>query len=264
MKKLQLTVLVTALTMNAQGAVTWAPGAPGGTSGGSASFDPTGATAVNGGTFLGTGVAGTAIPNYTISMWINPASVSGESWFFGTGSQGLHLGIRDTKVDDVVTTPGTLSQGHWGNDSDGTTSISANSWSHVTYTYDNVTSTQSIYLNGELDAATVTGDPNRTNTDLIIGARDGGRTNRQPFAGLVDDVAIWNSVISEEDILAVADGSKGAVDAGAQAYWDFEDDQAGFEAAVQGTLGSALAIPEPSSLALVLVGAAGLLRRKRA
>lgn len=267
MKKLHLTVLTMALTMNAQSAVSWAAGAPGGTPGGSVEFEA-GAAQGNGSNFLGTGVAGAAIPSYTISMWINPETTN-EAWFFGTGNQGLHLGIRDTKVNDVVTAPNTLSQGHWGNDSDGTTSIAANAWSHVTYTYDNVSKTQSIYLNGELEAETVTGDPNRTTTDLIIGARTGGATNRQPFAGLVDDVAIWDSVISDADILAVADGSTGAAAAGAQAYWDFEDDQTGSTAALTGSLGAGLTgitpvVPEPSSLALTLLGAASFMRRKRA
>ena len=63
-----------------------------------------------------------------------------------------------------------------------------------------------------------------------------------------------------------------ALTLGANAYYDFEDDQTGTTAAVQGTgLGAsdlqgivANAVPEPSSLAIMLgLGVAGLTRRKR-
>ena len=275
--------IIAAAAPQAQGTVIWTAGAPGGTSGGALDFDPTGATAVNGGTFLGTGIAGSTVAgDYTVSMWINADSVAGESWFFGTGNQGLHLGIRNNpNISNgppvVPGTPSTLSQGHWGNDSDGTTSLLADAWYHTTFTYDadggsgaagsNTAGLQSIYLDGVLQAATETGAPNRTNTDLIIGARTGGATNRGPFDGQVDDVALWDSVISGADITAVAGGTA-ADTLGALAYWDFEDDQTGTTAAVSGTLGATLteivAVPEPSSVTLVLLGALGLVRRKRA
>lgn len=253
MKKLQLTVLAMALTMNAQGVITWAAGAPGGTSGGSLSLDGTES--------IGLGVAAADIGDYTISMWLNP-NAAGEQWFLGTGNRGLHLGIRDTA--NAGDGSNTLSQGHWGNDSDGTTQILANAWVHATFTYDNATDTQTIYVNGVQDSQTVTGDPNNTSTNLILGNRD--NTRGPGYNGQIDDVAIWNSVLSATAVATVASGDA----TGANAYWDFEDPQSGETAANSGVglnaigIAGITAIPEPSALALVLVGAAGFMRRKRA
>lgn len=245
--------MIAAATPHAQGAVTWAAGAPGGSSGGSLDFD--------GSSFLGTSAASANLgPSYTASMWIN-ADINNQQWFFGTGAQGLHLGVRDGGGAQE-----TLSQGHWGNDSDGTTTIASGTWYHATFTYDGTD--QRIYLNGNLEATTAKGPSNNTSTDLIIGGRNGGGS----WNGKIDDVAIWDSVLTDAQISDLHDGTQGSIALGAQAYWDFEDAQTGTTAGVSGTgLGAGLGaaaltgiVPEPSSIAFVLVGAAGLLRRKRA
>lgn len=246
--------------MNAQGAITWAAGAPGGSSGGSLEFD---GSAEN----LGTGIASAALGDYTISLWINTDSAS-QSWFVGTGNRGLHLGTRDTA--NAGDGSNTLSQGHWGNDSDGTTTILANTWYHATFTYDNTTDTQTMYVNGNAEGAgIVTGDPNNTSTDIIIGNRD--NTRGPSWDGQLDDIAIWDSVLTPAEIADLASGAQGPMALGAGAYWDFEDSQAGTTAAIQGTglngadlTGITAAVPEPSSLALALLGVAGFMRRKRA
>lgn len=259
----------------AHGAITWAAGAPGGTSGGSLNFDADAAT----GLFLDTGIAATAVGgvrpvassgDYTISMWINSGR-TGENWFFGTGFRGLHLGIRTTANGG---TQDTLSQGHWGADSDGTTTIQPGTWYHATFTYDadggtgGTTGLQSIYLDGALQSSTDNIGPNDATTNLIIGARNNGANT--PFLGQLDDVAIWDSVVTAADINAIAGGTS-PTDFGAQAYWDFEDAQTSTTAAVSGAgglgatdLSGITVVPEPSSLALVLAGALGFMRRKRA
>ncbi|YCM44528.1 LamG domain-containing protein [Verrucomicrobiaceae bacterium 227] len=244
--------LIAAATPHAQAVITWSAGAPGGSSGGSLDFD--------GASFLDTGAPSAGLSDYTISMWINGDSVS-DKWFFGTGAQGLHLGVRSTPDSGPVNT---LSQGHWGNDSDGTTTILANTWYHTTFTYDSATDMQTIYLNGVQESQTVKAGPNNTSTNLILGGRNGGGS----WDGRVDDLAIWDSVISPADIASIAGGTA-ANTLGAQAYWDFEDNQAGMTAAQSGIGGLGAAsltgiVPEPSSLALLLLGSAGFFRRKRA
>ena len=256
-------VMATAIP-HAQGATTWAAGAPGGSSGGSLDFD--------GSSFLDTGIASVDVggnrnnggTDYTVSMWIN-SDADAQQWFFGTGNQGLHLGVRSGGGAD-----NSLSQGHWGADSDGTTSIVADAWNHATFTFDADgggagTGQQTIYLNGVMQSQTDKIASNNSSTNLILG----GRNNGAAWDGQIDDLAIWNSVLSGGDIAAVAGGAAGNT-LGAMAYWDFEDDQTGMTAGQSGIGGlgagdftGITGIPEPSSLALVLVGAVGLLRRKR-
>ncbi len=266
--------LIAAAAPLAQGAVTWTAGAPGGTSGGALDFDQT--------LILDTGVAtssiygagGTGTGDYTVSAWINPDNVATESWFAGTTNEALHLGILDGSA---------LRQGHWGNDSSGTTALVVGDWVHTTFAYE--AGTISIYVNGVLDAANVVGAPNNTNGNLVIGGRirnategpsnnpatsvpAGSGLNRQPFDGQIDDFAVWDSALTAAEVADLFNGTQSAVDLGANAYYDFEDAQTGTTAAVQGALGGSLsgitAVPEPSSLSLVLLGALGLVRRKRA
>ena len=118
--------------------------------------------------------------------------------------------------------------------------------------------------------------PNRAGEEITLGARSntaglGGA--RQHLVGSLDDVAFFNTVLSATDIADLADGATDALALGANAYYDFEDDQLGTTAAVQAGAGvtafgsnltAITAIPEPSSLAIMLgLGVAGLTRRKR-
>ncbi|MEJ6829037.1 MAG: LamG domain-containing protein, partial [Akkermansiaceae bacterium] len=169
--------IIAAAAPQAQGTVIWTAGAPGGTSGGALDFDQS--------LILDTGVAtndiyggGSATGDYTVSAWINPDVVS-EGWFIGTTNQALHLGIKDNNA---------LRQGHWGNDSSGSTAIIAGEWVHTTFAYE--AGTISIYVNGALDVANVVGGPDNANGNIVIGGRIRNDSageftglNRQPFDG---------------------------------------------------------------------------------
>lgn len=266
----------------AQAGAIWSPGAPGGTSGGSLEFDNgAGGTA----SFLDTNIPASVIggnrnaggTDYTISMWLNSdvdLSTGTQAWFLGTGDQGLHLGVRDN----------TLSQGHWGQDSDGTTTIAADTWYHTTFTFDADggaagTGQQAIYVNGVLESATDKLAANRDATNIILGARNNGGNGPQ-WDGQLDDVAFWNTALSASDIAAIAGGAS-PTEFNAAVYYAFEDDQMGTVAVNTGTTGAftsgllgsgdfnltgVTAIPEPSSLVLSIfmgLGLLGVARRKR-
>ena len=268
-----------------QADIVWTTGAPGGTSGGALFFDGSeggGPNSANGIEFLQTGISNEIQGgDYTVSYWINASDVNAEQYAVGTTRQSLHLGLNG----------GNAFQGHWGADSSASSAdIVSNTWFHQTFTYDSVTDTQLIYVNGVL-ASTITdlnvGDgeiagpnpgPNRAGEEITLGARSntaglGGA--RQHLVGSLDDVAFFNTVLSATDIADLADGATDALALGANAYYDFEDDQFGTTAAVQSGAGvtafgnnltaiTANVVPEPSSLAIMLgLGVAGLTRRKR-
>ena len=124
----------------------------------------------------------------------------------------------------------------------------------------------------------VNNQPNRTGEEILLGARSGntpglGGARDHLTDTSLDDVAFFNTVLSATDIADLAAGTTDALALGANAYYDFEDDQLGTTAAVQAGAGvtafgsnltAITAIPEPSSLAIMLgLGVAGLTRRKR-
>ena len=224
----------------------WAAGAPGGTSGGSVEFDGTAAN------FLATGISSDQIggnradgslssSDYSVSAWINSGddnagNAANNRWYFGTGNQGIHLGIQGSDADGDS---GTLELGHWSADSSGSTVVPSNTWVHATFTYDadggladdgvTVTGMASIYLNGVLDATANQAGPNRSVADLQIGGRNGG--GGPAWIGLVDDVAIFTSVLSPTEVDTLFNDTTQAPALGAVAYYDFEDDQSGTTAA---------------------------------
>ena len=76
----------------------------------------------------------------------------------------------------------------------------ANTWYHVVGVYDGAHI--SIYINGVLDCTpvAVTGTVNTNSQPLIIG--NSGWGNTESFAGLVDEVAIYNTALSGPTILS--------------------------------------------------------------
>ena len=250
--------IVAAATTAANAQVGWAIGAPGGTSGGSLEFTPgvgvlldTGIPAAQVGGDRGNAAAMPPVPStasdYTITAWINTRGDNGfgeatdNSWWLGTGNQGIHLGIFDTSK---------LRSGHWGSDISGTSIVPANTWVHVAYAYDAdggtvdaVTGVQNgaveIFFNGVSEGAPQDQlAPNNSTTNLILGTRDNG--GGPGWDGFIDDVAVFTSVLSAGDINTLAGDSSQAIALGAAAYYDFEDDQTGTTAANAGTLGTDL------------------------
>ena len=259
----------------AQADISWAAGAPDGTSGGSISFDEfvTSEPPGNGSENLLTGISGPGFldGDFTVSMWLNADDISREQYAVGTTSQSLHLGLQNSAPF----------QGHWSNDLAGDTdvAIANNQWFHATFTFDSSTNEQTISINGVENASGTNGAPNNLN-QILIGSRSNGSGdnggNRELWEGEIDDVAFFTNVLTDTQIADLASNTTDALALGANAYYDFEDDQTGTTAAVQTAAGAAsigattltgivaVAVPEPSSVAIMLgLGVAALARRKR-
>jgi hypothetical protein len=86
-----------------------------------------------------------------------------------------------------------------------TSSVTRNIWHHIIATYDG--STSKIYLNGVLsNTTTVTGTFTANTKDFVIGGETishGGGTRASYFDGAIDDIKIYNKVLSNSEILAL-------------------------------------------------------------
>ncbi len=139
--------------------------------------------------------------SFTAMAWVRPDATGGaDKTIFGTDqagtNQGLHLVIRDGKAHF----------GFYGNDRYGNAPISTGIWTHLIWQYDAAVGRQSIFVNGALDV-TETGHGPFTGNDIVkIGRWAGNRY----FDGLIDDAAIWNRLLTADEIATVYQhGSQG-------------------------------------------------------
>jgi len=148
------------------------------------------------------GAGGVDTASYTMAAWIKPdaTSLAGDRFFFGQLDAGIHNGLRQN---------GRLHQAHWGNDHYANTILNETDWVHATFVYDGAADLGTIYLNGTADSdPTGKASPNGSG-NLIIGGRRGnsnGGGGEAWYNGLIDDVAVWDSVLTEAQIQALADG----------------------------------------------------------
>jgi hypothetical protein len=134
----------------------------------------------------------------SVGLWIYPDEVGGwRSILEMDGDAGWKIGLHTTGNVVVWTT-------YHVQDFGATTPILAGRWTHIAATWDG--STALIYVNGVLDA-TVPGsgviDVSEEPT-LDIGYRS--TSGSSWFLGSVDDVFIYNKVLSEQEVAGLMDG----------------------------------------------------------
>lgn len=84
--------------------------------------------------------------------------------------------------------------------------VQDNAWHHVVATYDK--SYMRIYIDGDLDSSkAATHDINNSSDNLNIGARTDGSSDF--FAGIIDDIRVYNRRLSAEEILQIYHETKG-------------------------------------------------------
>lgn len=145
----------------------------------------------------------------TIEAWIHSASTDGPhtivgKWNDQTGewsynfkdwdfSDTLSIELSESIHTDLASLQGSIS-------------IPLGTWVHVATTYDATEGVVRLYFNGIEDASLEVG-PGRlidtSLTDLLIGALGGGEVIEQLFAGLIDEVSIYNRALTAEEIAAI-------------------------------------------------------------
>ncbi len=110
-------------------------------------------------------------------------------------------------------------------------SIIRNKWYHVAGTIDAKNDTMKLYINGSVvNSNNFKGENNLPNTTLpfrIGCSHEEERTEHASFAGLIDEVRIWNIARTENQIRADMHKELNGDEAGLVAYWKFETENDG-------------------------------------
>ncbi len=130
----------------------------------------------------------------TVEAWVNPNTVSstqviagktyGTSWEMGLSSSQLYVNA----VEGGTTYSGVVKGG----------TVSTGLWNHVVWTYDSSTGVNIAYVNGvQVATSTKSGVLGIDSTTLYIGRRCYGNLL---FNGLIDEVAIYNRILSADEV----------------------------------------------------------------
>jgi len=140
---------------------------------------------------------GLNLVTWSITVWLKIKQVNGE----------FHAVIKEqpgnTRNYGVIVEPGfayptfTAGAAVWKNVA-GRTVVADDEWHHVAATYDKTS--EKLYVDGALDVqASFTDDPDTPAGPLGIGAGGVGGTVG-PVAGVLDEVAVFNVALAEEDV----------------------------------------------------------------
>jgi len=168
--------------------------------------------------------------SFTVEGWIRPSSLTGTG-DIATHGRSVFSASSDVSIYPLwVTVLGSnILVRSWSTSSTGVTisaGLSTGQWYHIAVTATKGGTTRT-YLNGvQINSYTNLGQTNWPTT-FTIGAirpsRPGGDGTNLAFAGLMDEVRVWNTVRSASDILTymsvpVATNSPGLV-----GYWKFDE-----------------------------------------
>lgn len=149
---------------------------------------------------------------FTVEAWINPTDAgnghpivewSPTPW---GPSYGVHLWLGHPShapgymYANIADTSGNF---HVVETADGV--LRTNQFQHVALTYDKTTGRARLFVNGNMVAQTSLGTFRpQTTFDLNIGRRPTGDANSRLFAGIIDEVSLYNRELSSNEIMAIA------------------------------------------------------------
>ena len=134
--------------------------------------------------------------SFSITAWVNITAEKNDMGVVNRGDQTtgtnvhLHCNIRSMKPHF----------GFYGNDLGGVTTLSAGKWYFISWVYDEPKNVRQIYVNGVVDSQDKPPSAYQADHPLWIGRYyDLARV----FSGLIDEVAIFNVVLTDDDIQTI-------------------------------------------------------------
>ena len=170
-------------------------------------------------------------PDFTFSAWLRPGDVSGCGL---ATSPGCIVFNKENSYEWAIAGDNTIawaidnSNPGWAWRSSRLTAPS-NVWTHFVITYDG--SNLVTYKNGgaSSDSQVATGSVTENNLGLRIGARGAPGGGSSLFPGTIDEVRIYNRVLSATEILSLYENHSRIIrgnfapKSGLAGYWSFED-----------------------------------------
>jgi len=131
----------------------------------------------------------------TIACWINPGALGGERGFVGEGSTSAGYALKASGTNFRFTTPGI--QDHTGTKSPLKTGV----WQHVAATFKPGSANGLIfYVNGVESERLTSSAMSASTGPFLIGNNQWGET----YTGLIDEVRVYNSVLTAAEIKKLA------------------------------------------------------------
>jgi hypothetical protein len=151
-----------------------------------------------------------ASAGFTIEAWINPSNTASAhpliEWNNGT-TIGAHLWLYPGGGSLYANVIDANQQSHVLSGPAGM--VMSNAWQHVALTYSQTSGYACLYFNGaqvaQLDAGVITP---LTTAPLYLGERPGPGTPTW-YAGLMDEVGLYNNALTAQQILAIYDAGSG-------------------------------------------------------
>ena len=172
--------------------------------------------------------------HFTVEFNLNPSLALQDAtgpcalfdWYYGTNFDRTYPGSFGISLDPTTTNLVLAIQDSATNRTVLTMAAPPyDAWSHVAITYDRVTSTMTLYLDGavrNLTNVAMSASSNRVNAVLRLAANDAG----QPFAGALSEFRVWTVVRPAADLVADRAGVS-ATDDGLVAYQRFMSETTG-------------------------------------
>jgi len=142
--------------------------------------------------------------DFTVTAWIKPAAIGYISGKMDNpGGVGWYFQAASNYIEVLQAFSGTNG---WWRTTAGT--LQSNTWQHVAFTYNagSVSNDPTFYINGVAQSIATEQTPVGTRQDdaavsLAIGQRVASTADGVPFTGQIDDVRVYNSALSANEVL---------------------------------------------------------------
>ena len=155
--------------------------------------------------------------DFTMQAWINPSVAASNAILCkGSGSAG---------TDYILATTATSMQFYYGSQwHSGTAPVPINQWSHLAVTFDYATKEATFFVNGVLDVVvSYTNPPDTSDTNPLFIGQQAYNPAGNHFPGRIDDVSIWNTKRTAEEITCSMAKQLTGSEAGLVAFYEMNE-----------------------------------------